>query len=354
LIKRTEFFPLENAPQTAHFAAVKVLIDHGDPFLFTHGGFQIQIEQTKLALEANGIDVEYLRWWDGSQNCDLVHYFGRVPEGYVRLAHGRGIKVVMSELMSDLSARPPIARAAQKTVTEFLRRTVPASLTVRLGWESFRLVDACIALTPVEADLMQHHFGAKPERLHVVPNGVEEVFLRDEGSAARGLWLVCTATIRPLKRVLELAQAAVAAQVRVWILGKPYSEEDPYTKAFRAFAKEHSDVIRYEGPVNDRAKLAQIYREARGFVLLSTNESLSLSALEAAACGCPLLLSDLPWARCVFEEYARYCKITSVSETAKILRRFADEAHNLPRPPKPRSWKEIGLMLKSVYEKLLR
>ena len=39
------------------------------------------------------------------------------------------------------------------------------------------------------------------------------------------------------------------------------------------------------------------YREARGFVLLSAMESLSLSALEAAACECPLFLSDLPWAR---------------------------------------------------------
>ena len=33
-------------------------------------------------------------------------------------------------------------------------------------------------------------------------------------------------------------------------------------------------------------------------------ESLSLSALEAAACGCPVLLSDLPWARTVFGQSA--------------------------------------------------
>ncbi len=51
---------------------------------------------------------------------------------------------------------------------------------------------------------------------------------------------------------------------------------------------------------NNRSQLAEIYRPVRGFVRLSTKESVSLSALEAEACECPLLLSDLPWARTTF------------------------------------------------------
>ena len=43
---------------------MKVLIDHQLPFLLAHGGLQIQIEQTKAALEKIGIEVEYLRFWD--------------------------------------------------------------------------------------------------------------------------------------------------------------------------------------------------------------------------------------------------------------------------------------------------
>jgi len=143
------------------------------------------------------------------------------------------------------------------------------------------------------------------------------------------------------------------ARSPVWILGKPHTEEDPYAVAFRAFAKRHSALVRYEGAVNDRAKLAQIYREARGFVLLSTNESLSLSALEAAACGCPLLLSDLPWARTVFGHAATYCAVpASVRRTAAHLKCFYDDAPSLPKPAKPCSWREIGKLLKSVYEQV--
>ena len=104
----------------------------------------------------------------------------------------------------------------------------------------------------------------------------------------------------------------------------------------------------------DRIKLAQVYRESRGFVLLSASESLSLSALEAAACECPLLLADLPWARTVFLERASYCPVThSTQHTARGLRQFYETAPQLPAPPKPLSWIEVAKQVKAVYERLL-
>jgi glycosyltransferase involved in cell wall biosynthesis len=112
--------------------------------------------------------------------------------------------------------------------------------------------------------------------------------------------------------------------------------------------------LRYEGPIQDRAKLARVYREARGFVLLSAMESLSLSALEAAACECPLLLSRLPWATTVFRESACYCPITSsAGRTAGYLRQFYDAAPVRKPPPRPLTWLEVGQQLKRLYETLL-
>ena len=100
--------------------------------------------------------------------------------------------------------------------------------------------------------------------------------------------------------------------------------------------------------------MAQAYREARGFVLLSAMESLSLSALEASACECPLLLSDLPWAKTVFKESVSYCPIAGVAQTAAALRRFYDAAPTLTSAAKPPSWLDIARQLKSLYEGLLR
>src|SRR6202012_134237 len=138
------------------------------------------------------------------------------------------------------------------------------------------------------------------------------------------------------------------------VFGKPYSRNDRYVQRFLTVAEEHPAMIRYEGAIEDRRQLAQVYREARGFVLLSTKESLSLSALEAAACECPLLLSDLPWARSSFPKAAEFCPVTDVaSVTAAALRKFYDIAPQLPPPPKPANWREIAGQFKRIYAQIL-
>jgi glycosyltransferase involved in cell wall biosynthesis len=334
---------------------MKILFDHSTPFLLSHGGFQTQIEQTRAALQALGVEVEPLRWWDDTQKGDIIHYFGRPSAIYIDLARRKEIKVVVAELLSGLAARSAGLRALQRAMIRVARKVLPADLTAKLAWDAYRLADACVALTPWEAHLMATMFGAPPERVHCVPNGVEREFLESAPAGPRDRWLVCTATIVERKRVLELVQAAVRAQTPVWIVGRPYAETDGYAQRFTAFVRQHPHLIRYAGAVNNRAELASIYRQARGFVLLSARESLSLSALEAAGCGCPLLLSDQPWARAVFPDTASFCPVpASIARTAEALRSFYDAAPGLKPPPKPKSWLEVGAMLKELYEGLLR
>jgi glycosyltransferase involved in cell wall biosynthesis len=331
---------------------MRVLFDHPVPFLVAHGGLQIQIEQTLRALEQIEIEAEPLRWWDAQQRGDVLHYFGRMPTQILRLAQAKGLKIVISDLMTEQGSRSGLRLKLQRIVSRSLERLLPSHLLSHFHWQSYRLADACIALTPLEAQLLRELFGAPEPKIHVVPNGVEDVFLQS-APATRGRWLVCTATLTPRKGVLELAEAAVHARVPIWIIGRPYAESDPYAERFLQLAKAQTEWVRFEGAVTDRRKLAGIYCEARGFVLLSTMESLSLSALEAAACECPLLLSDLPWARSVFQANASYCPVPGpLHRTAAVLRRFYDVAPDLPAPPKPLSWIEVARQLKSVYERI--
>ncbi len=248
---------------------MKVLFNCSLPFNLAHGGHAIQIQQTMAALRGIGVEVEHLRWWDEHQTGDLIHYFsGRMTADQIRFAHQKNIKVVMSELLTGQGSRTVSRLRFQKYLNRAIERLAPRSFTAGFRWESYRIADAFIANTAWEKHLMEYLFGSDPARTFVVPNGVEELFF--QSPPERGPWLVCTATITERKRVLELAEAAVMAQTPIWIIGRAYTDEDAYAKKFLILARTHPRWIRFEGPVNDRASLAKIYREARGFVLLST------------------------------------------------------------------------------------
>src|SRR5438093_13636861 len=113
---------------------MKVLFDHSNPFLLGHGGFEIQIEQTREALEEIGVEVEYVRWWDSNQSGDVIHFFGRPQPGYIESAHAKSIRVVMSELLTGLGARHLISRLPQRALILTSRKLLPAPFTAKLAW----------------------------------------------------------------------------------------------------------------------------------------------------------------------------------------------------------------------------
>jgi len=332
---------------------MKILIDHQLPFLLAHGGLQTQIERTKTALEEAGLEVEYLRWWDDSQKGDIIHFFGRANPSHIDFAHAKSMKYVMSELLTGQGSRSLIQLKIQGMLERALRKFVPSTFLANFRWDAYHKADACIVLTEWEATVTRVLFAPPPPRLHVVPNGVEpEFFLSRDDQPQRGDELVCTATITARKRVLELAEAAVAAHVPVRILGNPYGTEESYYRRFSALAEQYPQFVRYAGAASSRSELARIYQSARGFVLLSTMESLSLSALEAAASGCPLLLSDLPWARCTFGDNATYCALSNTDSTAYVLRNFYDRAAELATAALPSRWKDVAKQLVYIYRAL--
>jgi len=331
---------------------MKILIQHAWPFFLAHGGLQTQIEQTKAGLEKLGVEVEYLRWWDDQQTGDIIQVFGRPGVPLIVMAHQKKIRVVLSDLLTGQGSRPAWKHWLHRWALAGLEAVCPPIFSSKLSSRAYREADACFALTPWEAQLMTTLYRADAGKIHVIPNGVEEAFF-NAPARPRGKWLVCTATITERKRILELAEAAVVAKTPLWIIGKPYSEDDSYFAEFRQLALAHPELIRYEGPIADRDVLAGIYREARGFVLLSTMESLSISALEAAACEAPLLLTDLPWARVSFGSDASYCPIASISATAHCLSRFYQAAPSLSSPAKPLTWVQVTRKMKEIYEALL-
>jgi len=339
---------------------MRILIDHHEPFLLAHGGLQIQIEQTHDALLRLGHDVENLKWWDNSQKAQVVHFFGLPPLHYVERAQGKGIRVVITHLLTDTCNRSKPHLFLQSLVTRFLLGFPPAGgYCSRMGWLSLRQADAVIVGLKIEKEIMESVWGVSPARLHRVPLGIHEAFVKNplqntlhlcKSKVPETEFLITVGTIAQRKYSLEIAKLAIEAQVPVLFVGQPLSEKEAYWKSFKQLSE--TDFVWHISHTDDPQELASYYRAAKGFVHFSDGENWCLAAHEAAACGLPLLLRDQPWSRERFGTASRYWSNDEIA--AHDLLRFFKEASMKSSDFLPVTWQDSAIHLAGLYESLVK
>jgi hypothetical protein len=84
---------------------MKVLLNTNQPSMLMHGRAQIQLEQTKAALEKLRVVVEPLRWWDQLQTGDILHYLNRIPVDLLKFTQAHGWKVVLADPLTGPGSR---------------------------------------------------------------------------------------------------------------------------------------------------------------------------------------------------------------------------------------------------------
>ena len=162
--------------------------------------------------------------------------------------------------------------------------------------------DAVVANGPPERDQLVELYGADPDLVTVVPPGVDRAFFApgDQRGARRAVGLdagpvvLFVGRIQPLKG-LDLAVEALARMgtdgARLVVVGGPSGAGgDAYLAEVRATAEALGVAgrIRWVDP-QPHHLLASWYRAADVVVVPSRSESFGLVALEAAACGTPVV-----------------------------------------------------------------
>ncbi|MEI8051116.1 MAG: glycosyltransferase [Actinomycetes bacterium] len=165
--------------------------------------------------------------------------------------------------------------------------------------------DAVLASCTVEAEQITNLYGAAPERITIVPPGVDHAFFGpgDRAQARRalalpsdGALLLFVGRIQPLKG----AQVAVEAlghllndgvDATLVIVGGPSGVEGASTVAqlhetVRAHGLEERVLFR---PPQPHELLSSYYRAADVTICPSRSESFGLVALESSACGTPVV-----------------------------------------------------------------
>lgn len=165
--------------------------------------------------------------------------------------------------------------------------------------------DAILASSSVEAHQLSQLYGADPDNVELVPPGVDHAFFspgRREGARralasldlGTGPMLLFVGRLQPLKR-LDVALGALAhlddpSAVLVVVGGASGAEGLSEIRRIHRLAGRLgvTDQVRFVDP-QPHHLLSTYYRAADVVVVPSRSESFGLVALEAAACGTPVV-----------------------------------------------------------------
>jgi glycosyltransferase involved in cell wall biosynthesis len=138
-----------------------------------------------------------------------------------------------------------------------------------------READAVVAVSEYTRNETIELADVPPERIRVVPNGIDAVFT-PEGARAEGDYVLAVATLEPRKNLGRAVDAARHAGVELRVVG--------------ARGWGGVEVGGWVGEIPD-GELAALYRGARCVVYPSLYEGFGLPILEAMACGTPVVTS---------------------------------------------------------------
>ncbi len=171
--------------------------------------------------------------------------------------------------------------------------------------EVMRDADVVLANCTAEADQLVEYYDVPREKIEIVPPGVDHAFF-SRGSQAGARWalgadadeplLLFVGRIQPLKGV-DVAVEALArlerSDARLWIVGGASGADgDAEVSRIRRLIADRGLTERVDfHPPQAHHLLSTYYRAADVCLVPSRSESFGLVALEAAACGVPVVAS---------------------------------------------------------------
>lgn len=320
-----------------------------------YGGAEVQAEQTAHYLRELGVRVDFFTPLDREVG-DVVHAFGAYP--YFRTVaeycrFHRKPFILSTIFYKDISSlrlrlRYRIYRLFPKHVPQFrnLRRL---------------LSHACVVLpnTQAEALQLQQIFRLPPQRIEVVPNGVEarfaeadpDWFRRETG--IRESFVLCVGRIEPRKNQHRLIRALSGTKIPLVLMGNPLSED------YLTLCRELADGRVYFLPAvpHDSPLLAGAYAACRVFALPSLLETPGIAALEAGIAGARVVVTPYGGAREYFGDYALYPEPRSVQSIRQAVLQAWESPHSAEALRQHLlthySWETVARKTLQVYQRVI-
>ena len=306
--------------------------------------------------------VDYPRWLSGQvSRFDLFHI---VDHSYSQLAlalpPGRTV-VTCHDLDTFRCILDPGAEPRPKWFQAMARRTL----------RGFLLAAHVICVSAFTKEQLLRHGLFTEDRLSVIPPGVDPVFFSDPSAepgtitAAKGPYLLHVGSTIRRKRmdVLLRVFAEVLKEFPDLHLIQAGGALTPEQSALAASLQLSGKIV--QAPGLSKAQLAALYRDATLLLQTSEAEGFGLPVIEAMACGCPVVASDIAPLREAGGDAADYCPVGDINiwsaTVARLLRerRDAPEAWEVRRTLARRhagdfTWSKNAARTLAVYDRVFR
>lgn len=333
------------------------------PMLFQRtGGLQVQVRETTRALQTIGVDAVLFDYSKHQlSDFDIAHVFSAINGNHriVEQACSEGLPVVISTVL-----HPPWSRVRDK------RSTIISKIATRLsGWSlstSHQHIHSClskaaaiVALGKEEQSMLISGYGVPAEKVHIVPNGIKEIFFSSDEKIFRerfdiqGNYALNIASVSPYKNQMT-ALRALKGKIPLVVFGPCAQEHRSYLEEMKQFGGEW---FHYLGVLdNDDPALPSAYAGASLFVLPSQTEVQPISALEALAADCPVIMTknhslDVLADRSVLNEVSPH-DIEAVSQIASELLAKPQISEQLCNQVAKLTWRSTASQLSAIYKAL--
>jgi glycosyltransferase involved in cell wall biosynthesis len=186
-------------------------------------------------------------------------------------------------------------------------------------------VRAIITVSAFSKERLISRLRVADSKIHVVPNGLSEEFRPKEQSEAEGdvglkePFFLYVGSLEPRKDLGCLLEAWDRAAFTGWKLVIVGDRAGIFEGVS---LKTDSPQVIFTGRLSNE-KLLNLYRAAHAFVSPSVYEGFGFPPLEAMACGCPCLISDIPAHREVCGGAPTYVPVHSLRDWIDALREAA-------------------------------
>lgn len=180
------------------------------------------------------------------------------------------------------------------------------------------ILERCSLLLPNSQSEYERLKTDFPEAMkyEVIPNGVDtDIFHPPVPDRGRENKMLCVARIEPQKNQLNLIRAVNGTPWLLTLAGMTAPNHQRYYRQCREAAGANVHFAGFCSP----EQLAKLYGQHQVHILPSWFETTGLSSLEAAACGCNIVITDKGDSRAYFGNHACYCEPSDPGSIRKAI-----------------------------------